>query len=88
MHSVLESYFLLLQVEILFTLLQNLTLKSLSLLWDLFRDERLPVEVGDAALEAHFTVIESLGRSDALFKQYIDKCIEELLNDSGFFVCI
>ncbi|VDD91463.1 unnamed protein product [Enterobius vermicularis] len=63
---------------------KNLTLKSLSLLWDLFRDERLPVEVGDAALEAHFTVIESLGRSDALFKQYIDKCIEELLNDSVF----
>uniref|UniRef100_A0A0N5A8R0 Ubiquitinyl hydrolase 1 n=1 Tax=Syphacia muris TaxID=451379 RepID=A0A0N5A8R0_9BILA len=62
---------------------KNLTLQSLSLLWDLFRDERLPVEVGNAALEAHFTILESLSCSNILYRRYIDKCIEELIADSG-----
>ncbi|VDM41159.1 unnamed protein product [Toxocara canis] len=61
-----------------------LTLRSLSLLWDLFRDERLCVELMDAALDAHYSIIESLARADDLRREYIHKCIEELLADSVF----
>lgn len=60
-----------------------LTLRSLSLLWDLFRDERLCVELMDAALDAHYSIIESVTRADDVRREYIHKCIEELLTDSG-----
>lgn len=62
---------------------QELTIKSLSLLWDLFHDERLPVEMVDAALEAHFNVIESAIPAEELRRHYIERCIDELLLDSG-----
>uniref|UniRef100_F1KPN6 ubiquitinyl hydrolase 1 n=1 Tax=Ascaris suum TaxID=6253 RepID=F1KPN6_ASCSU len=61
-----------------------LTLRSLSLLWDLFRDERLCVELMDAALDAHYSIIESVTRADDVRREYIHKCIEELLTDSVF----
>lgn len=68
---------------LLFQNLQELTTKSLSLLWDLFHDERLPVEMIDAALEAHFNVLESAVPAEELRRYYIERCIDELLLDSG-----
>ncbi|VDK83254.1 unnamed protein product [Litomosoides sigmodontis] len=62
----------------------ELTTKSLSLLWDLFHDERLPVEMIDAALEAHFNVLESAVPAEELRRHYIERCIDELLLDSVF----
>ncbi|CAG9536041.1 unnamed protein product [Cercopithifilaria johnstoni] len=63
---------------------KELTIKSLSLLWDLFHDERLPVEMTDAALEAHFNVIESAVPAEELRRHYIERCIDDLLLDSVF----
>ncbi|MCP9265238.1 Bm2, isoform a [Dirofilaria immitis] len=63
---------------------KELTIKSLSLLWDLFHDERLPVEMIDAALEAHFNVLESAVPAEELRRHYIERCIDELLLDSVF----
>ncbi|EFO24354.2 hypothetical protein LOAG_04131 [Loa loa] len=63
---------------------KQLTIKSLSLLWDLFHDERLPVEMIDAALEAHFNVLESAVPAEELRRHYIERCIDELLLDSVF----
>ncbi|VDK86514.1 unnamed protein product, partial [Onchocerca ochengi] len=63
---------------------QELTIRSLSLLWDLFHDERLPVEMIDAALEAHFNVLESAVPAEELRRLYIERCIDELLLDSVF----
>uniref|UniRef100_A0A0R3RYZ8 USP domain-containing protein n=1 Tax=Elaeophora elaphi TaxID=1147741 RepID=A0A0R3RYZ8_9BILA len=63
---------------------KELTIKSLSLLWDFFHDERLPVEMIDAALEAHFNVLESAVPAEELRRHYIERCIDELLLDSVF----
>ncbi|VDO71686.1 unnamed protein product [Onchocerca flexuosa] len=62
---------------------KELTIRSLSLLWDLFHDERLPVEMVDAALEAHFNILESAVPAEELRRLYIERCIDELLLDSG-----
>ncbi|VDM98577.1 unnamed protein product [Thelazia callipaeda] len=64
---------------------KELTVKSLMLLWDLFHDELLPVEMVDAALEAHFSVLEHTPMEE-LRRHYIGRCIDELLLDSVFVV--
>lgn len=41
------------------------------------------MEMVDAALEAHFNVLENAIPAEELRRQYIERCIDELLLDSG-----